>query len=66
MSQTLTPSILDRMLEPIGHAMPLEFAKEIAELRAGPEVQARIDELADKCNEGLLTDLERVEYENYV
>jgi hypothetical protein len=46
--------------------MPLEFAKELVELRADPETQARIDELAEKCNEGLLTEVEREEYEDYV
>jgi hypothetical protein len=31
-----------------------------------PETQERISELADKCNEGLLSDAERAEYENLV
>jgi hypothetical protein len=66
MSQTLSPSILDRMLEPVGRSMSLEFAKELVDLRADPDDQARIDELAEKCNEGLLTDDERAEYERYV
>ena len=35
-------------------------------LRAPSEEQDRIDELADKCNEGTLSDEERAEYENYV
>jgi len=66
MSQTEAPSILDRLLEPVGNTMPLDYARELVELRAGPDDQARIDELADKCNEGLLTDDERDEYERYV
>jgi hypothetical protein len=66
MSQTLSPSILDRMLEPVGRSMSLEFARELVELQADPNDQARIDELAEKCNEGLLTDDERAEYERYV
>ena len=36
------------------------------DLRAPSEEQDRIDELADKCNEGTLSDEERAEYENYV
>ncbi len=66
MSQTLSPSILDRLLEPLGNRMPLDYAKELVEFRASPEVQARIDELADKCNEGELTDAERDEYDDYL
>ena len=66
MSQTLSPTILDRLLEPVGNKMPLEYAKELVEFRASPEVQARIDQLADKCNEGELTDAERDEYDDYL
>jgi hypothetical protein len=65
-SQTLSPSILDRLLEPVGNTMPLAYAKELVELRADARTQARIDELADKCNEGLLTDAERDEYDEYL
>ena len=65
MSQTLSPSILDRLLEPFGNAMPVDYAKEIVDLRAAPDVQARIDELAEKCNEGQLSEVERDEYESY-
>jgi hypothetical protein len=60
------PGVLSDLLEPIGRFMPVEFARELSALRATPEVQARIDELADKCNEGGLTDEERAEYEAYV
>jgi hypothetical protein len=66
MSQALAPSFLDRLLDGVGDTMPLGYARQWAELRAGPEDQARIDELADKCTEGLLTPEERDEYERYV
>jgi hypothetical protein len=66
MSQTLSPSILDRLLEPLGNTMPLDYAKALVEYRAGPDVQTRVDELADKCNEGELTDSERDEYDEYL
>ena len=66
MSQTLSPSILDQILEPLGNAMPLDYARELVEYRASPDVQARVDELADKCNEGQLTDAERDEYDDYL
>ena len=35
-------------------------------MRARPEEQARIDELADKASEGSLTAEERAEYEAYM
>ena len=46
--------------------MPVSFAQELASLRAKPEEQARIDELAGKANEGVLTDEERTEYAAYI
>jgi hypothetical protein len=66
MSQTQSASILDRLLEPLGDTMPVEYTRKLFELRAGPADQERIDDLADKCNEGLLTSEEREEYERYV
>ena len=36
MSQTLSPSILDRLLEPIGNTMSPDFAKELVEYRPLP------------------------------
>ena len=44
--------------------MTPELARKIADLRTAPEFQARIEELADKCNEGDLTPEERAEYES--
>jgi hypothetical protein len=63
MSET---SVLERMLDPVGRALNGEAARELVNLRADPEVQARVAELAAKCNEGDLTPDERAEYERYV
>jgi hypothetical protein len=46
--------------------MPVTLAEELAATRATPGVQDRIDELAEKSNEGKLTPQERAEYEAYV
>lgn len=56
----------DRLLHPLARSLPPEAARVIASFRADPETQARIDELADKCNEGQLSPAERQEYEAYV
>ncbi len=66
MIQAPSPSLLDQLLSPVGRAMNPAFARELVELRASPEIQARIDELAEKCNEGQLSDEERAEYEDYI
>ncbi len=59
-------AVLDRMLEPLAHSLTPDAARSIAEFHADAHVQAYIDELAAKCNEGLLTPEERREYEAYV
>lgn len=41
-------------------------AEQIAEFRADPELQARIEELASKSTEGQLTEAEKAEYAGYV
>ena len=64
--QQSTKSVLSQLLDPVGRMMPVKFAEELAAMRATQEVQARIDELAEKCNEGELTPEERAEYEAYV
>ena len=55
-----------KVLEPVMRRLPPEVARQIVELRAAPELQARIDELAARCNAGLLTENERAEYAGYV
>jgi len=57
---------LERMLEPVSRCLTPEVADKLVQLQADPQLQARIDELADKCTEGDLNDEERGEYETYV
>ena len=59
-------SLLAQFLAPLEECMTPEMAQKIATLQASPEVQARLDELADKCNEGELTPEETAEYTSYV
>jgi hypothetical protein len=57
--------IMEEMLEPLSAAMTPETAKVLSRLQAKPSMQARIDELASRCNQGTLTVEERAEYETY-
>jgi hypothetical protein len=41
-------------------------ARRLVDLQASATTVARVEELADKCNEGTLTPDERAEYESYV
>lgn len=58
--------MLDRLLDPVGHALGPDAARRLIGLRADAEVQQRIDELAERANDGELTDDERGEYEALV
>jgi hypothetical protein len=66
MSQVHDTSVIDRLLEPFGRALTPALARTLVDLRAPLEEQDRIDELAEKCNEGTLSAEERAEYEDYV
>jgi len=54
---------IDRVMDSM---LSVDLAERIVDLRADHSLQSRVDELADKCNEGLLTAEEREEYETYV
>lgn len=64
--ETSNTGVLDRLLDPLARRLSPDAARTIADFRADAKTQARIDELADKCNEGQLTQQERQEYEAYV
>ena len=61
-----TSSVLDRLLDPISRCFNPESARALAQLKADPVAQTRMGELAEKCNEGMLTPDERLEYETYM
>ncbi len=58
--------VLDRLLDPLTRSLTPSAARALVALRIDGEIQARIAELAEKCNEGLLTPSERQEYEDFV
>lgn len=59
-------NVLDRVLEPFTDCLTPEVAQRIADMRADPELQSRLDLLADKANEGSLSPEERGEYDKYL
>jgi hypothetical protein len=58
--------VLERLFAPISSSLNDEAARKLIGLRADRQTQARVDQLARKCNEGELTSEERDEYETYV
>ena len=54
------------MLDPLIRCLDAESVKRVSELSVDPAVQARVDALAERANEGLLTPEERAEYLAYI
>ena len=63
---TLDGSSLHRFLEQFTDTFTPELADHFANLPPSPELQARLDELGNKANDGMLTAAERAEYATYV
>lgn len=65
---TPTPAVdgLDRLLDPLTDCLTPAMARRIVSFRADRATKARIQELADKCNEGELTSDEHRQYESFV
>jgi hypothetical protein len=57
---------LDRLLEPFADCLTPEVAAKVADMRADDAMQNRIDYLAGRSNEGLLTPAEHEEYTGYL
>ena len=66
MTATIETDLLSKLLDPIRDSLTVEAAERIVSLRAAPEVQARLDELAEKNAEGTITPDERAEHEAIV
>lgn len=56
----------DRAIEPVLGILSTDQAHKIADYHADEALQAKIEQLAEKANEGVLTEEERAEYEGYV
>ena len=66
MATTLEGLAFDRGVRQLLEIVLPEKAKEVISFRADPELQARIEDLAQKSTEGELTEEERAEYAGYV
>lgn len=58
-----TAQILEQVLDPLTECLTPEAARKIVALRADPQTQSLFEQLADKANEGTLSDKERSDYD---
>lgn len=66
MKPLLHNSAFERLLTPMLQRLSAEAVRSLSNYRIDATTQARIDELADKCSDGRLTEEERAEYGAYV
>ncbi len=55
-------NLLDELLDPLTRCLDAESAQRVIEFHVAPAVQSKMDFLAERANEGLLTDDERSAY----
>jgi hypothetical protein len=58
--------VFERVLGAVGECLDRQSAEALIRLRADQQMQGRIEELADKSTEGIITPEERDEYEALV
>jgi hypothetical protein len=61
-----TSNTPEQLGEPLVRTLTPDVTRALVELRADDEQQARMAELAEKANEGVLTPAERHEYETAI
>ena len=66
MPTTTEGMAFDRGVHPLLRLVLPDKAEAVLRFRADPELQARIEELAEKSTEGQLTEAEESEYAGYV
>ncbi|MFO0812388.1 MAG: hypothetical protein U0796_04165 [Gemmatales bacterium] len=59
-------SFVSQLLEPVSAALNPEAARKLLRIRYDRKTRQRVAQLARKCNEGELSDEERLEYESFV
>jgi hypothetical protein len=66
MGHSAIDTALDGLLDPLSRCLDAESSRRVIELRIDPAVQSRIDALAERANNGVLSEEERVEYEAFI
>jgi hypothetical protein len=66
MATTSKYRILDDVLDPVADCLTPDVAARISALRANSQLQKRLDDLAEKNSQGILTPREDTEYAAYV
>ena len=66
MPANTTNDVVENVLSAVGSCLDAESAGALLRLRAPEQLQARIEDLAERCTEGQLSEEEHEEYESLV
>ena len=66
MEPALETTGLNELLDQLSESLTPEMAQVLVDFRANAKTQVRMDVLAEKCNDGTLTEAERREYSSAV
>jgi hypothetical protein len=66
MSDAIASGVLDNLLGLFSRCLDAESAARVAQFRVAPEIQKQVESLAERANEGLLSEDESAEYEALV
>ena len=66
MNSAKNTPVVERLLSPLGECLTPETARRLLALKADPDLQLRVDEMATRHTEGQLTADEQSEYGRYV
>ena len=61
-----TALIIDRLVDSLCECLTPEAARRLVDLKADRKLQARVNDLAERCSDGTITSKERAEYGKYV
>jgi hypothetical protein len=66
MDASTSSPVIDQLVAPLGDCLTPESARRVLALKADPDLQARVDDLAGRNSRGALTPEEQAEYGRYV
>jgi hypothetical protein len=66
MKASASSPVIDQLVAPLGECLTPESARRLLALKADPSLQARLDDLAVRHSQGLLTPEEHSDYGRYV
>ena len=57
------PALLDQLLDPFTRCLDAESAQRVIAFGLSPAIEKLVDELAERANDGLLTENEKADYQ---